>query len=193
MLHVNLLDIHEVQQKFKINNILYKTEVIDCLFSDETGLWTINIKHLETGEVKVKTCNILISAAGALSEPNIPDLPGKDSFKGEIFHSARWNHSVDLKGKKVVIVGNGCSASQIVPEIINEVGTLTQVARSKQSILRRIPVPDGKLWNFFLRVVPGLLFIQRCLVFFVMETQFITSDIVRGAKKREVIEKDLKN
>lgn len=170
---------------------MYQTAVIDCEFSNETGLWTVNMKDLVTGEVKTKTCNILISAVGALSEPNIPVLPGRELFQGEVFHSARWNHSVDLTGKKVVIVGNGCSATQIVPEIIDQVGTLTQVARSKQSILRRIPVPDGKVWNLLLKYIPGLLFLQRCLVFFVMETQFITSDITKGAKKRQMIVDDM--
>lgn len=124
-----------------------------------------------------------------MSQPNIPDLPGRELFKGDIFHSARWDHSVDITGKNVVVVGNGCSATQIIPAIIDKVGTLTQVARSKQSILPRIPVPEGPKWNLLLKYIPGLLLFVRCIIFLVMETQFNTSDTKKGAKKRAKLTK----
>ena len=54
------------------------------------------------------------------------------------------------------MVGNGCSAAQILPEIVKDVKSVTQIARSRQSIIRRIPVPDGAVWRFLLRYVPGV-------------------------------------
>jgi cation diffusion facilitator CzcD-associated flavoprotein CzcO len=60
---------------------------------------------------------VLICAAGPLSEPSLPDVPGLAGFAGEVFHSARWDHSFDLDGKRVAVVGTGASAIQIVPGI----------------------------------------------------------------------------
>ena len=73
---------------------------------------------------------VLILAAGALFEPKIPDFPGIDSFEGEKWHSARWNHDYDLKGKNVVSIGTGASAIQLVPAIQPEVEQLTVVQRT---------------------------------------------------------------
>ena len=61
------------------------------------------------------TADVLVSAAGALSDPKLPDIDGIDSFQGEIFHSAQWDHDYDLTGKRVAVIGTGASAIQIVP------------------------------------------------------------------------------
>ena len=59
--------------------------------------------------------DVLIDASGPIADPSIPDLPGLDAFTGEVFHSARWNHDLDLTGRNVVVVGTGASAIQFVP------------------------------------------------------------------------------
>jgi cation diffusion facilitator CzcD-associated flavoprotein CzcO len=61
--------------------------------------------------------NVLVTACGQLSVPTVPPLPGLDSFAGPAFHTARWRHDVDLTGKRVAVVGTGCSAIQVVPAI----------------------------------------------------------------------------
>ncbi|BDD63132.1 hypothetical protein MAP00_008070 [Monascus purpureus] len=71
------------------------------------------------------------SAIGVLLEPRPCDIPGASSFKGAIFHSAKWNHDVDLTGKNVVVIGNGCTAAQIVAAIVNKVKSVTQVIRTQ--------------------------------------------------------------
>jgi cation diffusion facilitator CzcD-associated flavoprotein CzcO len=63
------------------------------------------------------TANVVVSAMGPLTEPKIPDIPGLDSFDGEVMHSARWNHDYDLSGKRVASIGTGASAIQYVPEV----------------------------------------------------------------------------
>lgn len=83
------------------------------------------------------------------------------------------------------MVGNGCSASQIIPTIAPEVGSLTQLARSRQSILRRLPIPESWLFTFMLRKVPGVLFAFRALLFFMLEGFFKVSDITKGAGLRK--------
>jgi cation diffusion facilitator CzcD-associated flavoprotein CzcO len=84
-----------------------------------------------------------------------------------------------------VLIGNGCSAAQIMPEIKDKCKSLTQIARSRQSILRRIPVPDGPVLWFLLRYIPGLHFLLRAAIFFITESYFKISDIKKGAKLRK--------
>lgn len=67
---------------------------------------------------------IVVSAVGALCEPALPDIEGIDRFRGEIFHSARWNHDADLTGKRVAVIGTGASSIQIVPAIAGKVAHL---------------------------------------------------------------------
>ena len=60
---------------------------------------------------------MLVSAAGALTDPAYPDIPGLDAFAGTVMHSARWDHDHDLSGERVAVVGTGASAIQFVPAI----------------------------------------------------------------------------
>src|SRR5579885_2890662 len=70
------------------------------------------------------SADVLVSAVGALAEPALPDIAGIDSFAGEIFHSSRWNHDADLKGKRVALIGTGASAIQIGPALAGTVERL---------------------------------------------------------------------
>ena len=69
------------------------------------------------------TADVFVPAVGALCEPALPDIKGIETFAGEIFHSARWNHDADLAGKRVAVIGTGASAIQIVPAIADQVGS----------------------------------------------------------------------
>ncbi|MBV8302291.1 MAG: NAD(P)/FAD-dependent oxidoreductase [Candidatus Dormibacteraeota bacterium] len=84
----------------------------------------------------------LVLGAGALSEPRVPDLPGLDGFGGPVFHSARWRHDLDLRGKRVAVVGTGASAVQFVPEIQPQVAQLQLYQRTPAWIL---PHPNRRL------------------------------------------------
>jgi cation diffusion facilitator CzcD-associated flavoprotein CzcO len=87
---------------------------------------TYNIQFEDTRDSKQKfevEADVLISAIGGFSTPldKPPGLNGLDLFKGEKFHSARWNHSVDLKGKRVGVIGNGCSAGMCTLGLFKEI------------------------------------------------------------------------
>lgn len=91
-------------------------------WSSSTGLWTLSLTDFKTGLTVSKTCNVFISATGALSVPSYPQFEGQDKFEGKVWHSAEWGKGGDgktggeeYKNLNVVIVGNGCSAAQIVP------------------------------------------------------------------------------
>ncbi|HVX75293.1 MAG TPA: NAD(P)/FAD-dependent oxidoreductase [Bradyrhizobium sp.] len=110
-------------------NIRFRTEVISMTFSDETACWTLETRS-EDGTTEQHMFHAIITAVGQLSRPAIPQLPGHDRFGGQAYHSATWPSGVDLKGKRVAVIGTGASAYQIVPSIVDEVSGLSVVQRS---------------------------------------------------------------
>ncbi|MFX7306632.1 NAD(P)-binding domain-containing protein, partial [Acinetobacter baumannii] len=88
-------------------------------FDEADGSWTVT-----TTAGDIYRARSLITATGQLNRPAYPDVPGIDSFRGEVFHSARWRHDIDLAGKRVAVVGTGASAIQFVPEIVPKVKSL---------------------------------------------------------------------
>ncbi|WP_217133471.1 flavin-containing monooxygenase [Leucobacter chinensis] len=82
-----------------------------------------------TSDAGVESFDAVMSAVGMLSDPRIPDWPGKDEFEGDLFHSIEWPEGLDLSGKRVAVVGTGSTASQIVPKLANEVAELTLYQR----------------------------------------------------------------
>ena len=102
----------EVSKDFDVRkNIQFDTELLSAKWDDETHLWTLKTNQ---GTYQSKTA---IFATGPITEPQIPKLDGLDSFTGEMFHSARWNHDYDLTGKRIAVIGTGASAIQFVPQI----------------------------------------------------------------------------
>ena len=79
----------------------------DAAWDDDDQLWRV---HTPAGDYEAR---VLIAATGPWHEPVIPDLPGLDRFEGATFHSSRWNHDHDLRGRRVAVVGNGASAVQL--------------------------------------------------------------------------------
>ncbi|MFK8908180.1 flavin-containing monooxygenase, partial [Streptomyces sp. YS-3] len=82
--------------------------------------------------------DVVVSATGPLSDPKIPDIPGLDTFPGKVFHSARWDHDYDLRGKRVAMIGTGASAIQIVPAVQPQVRTLTLFQRTPPWVMPRM-------------------------------------------------------
>ncbi len=117
-------------------NIRFGSDVTAAEFNDDSDDWTVT---LASGETLVS--QILISSVGQLNRPAFPDIPGLQDFAGKQFHSARWDHSVELTGKRVAVIGNGCSAVQFIPEIAPEVGQLTLFQRSAHWLIPRGDAP----------------------------------------------------
>lgn len=84
------------------------TEVESAEWDSERQVWIVHLRDIKTGKHFEHECRILYSAVGVLVEPKYPNIPGKETFKGDIFHTARWKDGVDLRDKNVVVVGNGC-------------------------------------------------------------------------------------
>ena len=139
-------------------------ELTEAKWDDETQRWQIET----TGGSY--SARVLVQAAGALFEPKIPDFPGIDSFEGEKWHSARWNHGYDLKGKKVVSIGTGASAIQLVPAIQPEVGQLTVVQRTPPWVFPHTNRPTTRFERELYKRVPALQKLVRGAVYAQRET-----------------------
>ena len=123
-----------------LRHIRFGAEVETARFDDEAQRWLV-----KTTDGKERTADVFIAACGQLSQPIIPELPGRKSFGGEQFHSARWNHDYDLTGKRVAVIGTGASAIQFIPEIAPKVERLTVFQRSANYI---VPKPDREYSEF---------------------------------------------
>src|SRR4051794_33131010 len=99
-------------------HIRLNTPVESATWLDEEHRW-----ELETPDATLRA-RVVVAGMGPLTEPRIPDLPGLERFAGATFHSARWDHDVDLAGKRVASIGTGASAIQYVPEIQPQVERL---------------------------------------------------------------------
>lgn len=109
--------------------IRFHTEVTRLVLDEATMAWTLDLRHAD-GTEETLEADAVVSGTGQLNRPNIPDLPGAESFTGPKFHSARWDHTVDLMGKKVVVIGTGASAAQLIPEIATQAAELTILQRT---------------------------------------------------------------
>jgi cation diffusion facilitator CzcD-associated flavoprotein CzcO len=114
------------------------TEVTDAAWDDAHGRWKVSTSKNGAPGPSYDV-DVLVTAVGQLSRPSVPDLPGIDSFAGPAFHSAEWRHDVDLRGKRVAVVGTGASAIQFVPHLQQEAGQVTVFQRSAPYV---VPKPD---------------------------------------------------
>jgi 4-hydroxyacetophenone monooxygenase len=140
--------------------IRFNTEVTRLALDEATMTWNVDVRSRdgrESGDEESLQVDAVVSGTGQLNRPNIPDLPGADSFTGPKFHSARWDHSVDLAGKKVVVIGTGASAAQLIPEVAQQAGHLTILQRTPGWFLPtedyHDPVQPEVAW--LLRNIPG--------------------------------------
>jgi cation diffusion facilitator CzcD-associated flavoprotein CzcO len=112
-------------------HIRYHETVSDVTWDEAGARWRV------TTSSGTFTAGLVVAATGALSEPRMPALPGIDSFTGPVFHSARWNHAVDLTGKRVAVIGTGASAVQFVPAIQPKVSRLVLFQRTPAWVVPR--------------------------------------------------------
>jgi len=134
--HAEILDyIHRVAADLGVRDLVRTgVEVTEAAYDEDSATWRV-----ETATGETLTADFVVAAVGQLSRPVIPDLPGRDTFAGPAFHSAQWDHDVDLTGKRVAVIGTGASAIQFVPGIQPVAGHVTVFQRSAPYV---VPKPD---------------------------------------------------
>ncbi|MBS1614012.1 MAG: NAD(P)/FAD-dependent oxidoreductase [Bacteroidetes bacterium] len=174
---------YELRQHFQFN-----TTVTSATFNDTTNTWTVT-----DAQGNNYTAKAVIGCSGGLSQPAMPDIKGMDTFEGKTFHSAQWDNSYDLKGKRIAIIGTGASAIQIVPAIAEEVKDLLLFQRTPPWIM---PKPDRKMRSWEMKLFKALPFTQslfRGYLYWVHEAMaagFVTNPAIlrlaQGISKRHL-------
>ncbi|QLY31748.1 NAD(P)/FAD-dependent oxidoreductase [Nocardia huaxiensis] len=154
-------DIHEymrgVAEKYDLPaSIEFGVEVTDAEFDEQAGVWRVR-----TADGNTRTADVLVPAVGQLSRPALPNLPGIDEFTGAAFHSAEWDHSVDLTGKRVACIGTGASAIQYIPAIQPQVARLTLFQRSAAWVLPKFDTEYSALHHALFKHVPVTRLAER--------------------------------
>ncbi|GAA85995.1 monooxygenase [Aspergillus luchuensis IFO 4308] len=122
--------INNVVSKYDLSrHMVGNTEWIGASWQDVDKTWLVKLRSTTSGQDYTQRCNILVSAVGALTNPNSLNLPGVDRFQGDIIHTARWDQSVSLRDKNIVVLGNGASATQLVPAVAKDARSITQFMR----------------------------------------------------------------
>jgi len=150
------------------SHIRFNTELREARYDETSATWTA-----QTVDGRTLVSRFLISAMGPLSKPNIPHFAGLDRFAGATFHSAAWDASVDLRGKRVAVIGTGASAIQIVPEIAPVVAHLSVFQRTPPWIIPRRDIPITSRQLALRRRVPGYAWLGRKLLYWMLELRAI--------------------
>ncbi|MFD0854970.1 flavin-containing monooxygenase, partial [Actinomadura adrarensis] len=130
-------------------NIRLETEIRSLVWDDDAQEWTVTCTTADGGTV-TSHANAVITATGFLNTPKYPDLPGRETFSGASMHTAAWDHSLDLTGKRVGVIGAGATSVQVVDAVIGDVAHLTLFQRQPHWILPNTIgegiVPDQERW-----------------------------------------------
>jgi 4-hydroxyacetophenone monooxygenase len=138
-------------------HVRWETEVTAARWEESTATWAVEVRAAD-GTVDTLSARALISAVGQLNRPHVPDIRGGDTFAGPSFHSAEWDHDVDLTEKRVAMIGAGASGFQIAPAIADRVAHLTVFQRTAQWMF---PNP-----NYHAEVGAGVRWALRHLPFY---------------------------
>jgi 4-hydroxyacetophenone monooxygenase len=161
----SVMDKHDIGR-----HVRWETEVTQATWDDDTATWTVHARD-RTGATTTLQARAVISAVGQLDRPHLPHIEGAQDFAGPAFHSSQWDHSVDVHGKRVAMIGAGASGFQIAPAIADTVDSLTVFQRTAQWMFPNPnyhePVGAGVQWAlrhlpFYGRWYRFLLFWPGC-------------------------------
>jgi cation diffusion facilitator CzcD-associated flavoprotein CzcO len=153
--------LHEVARAHDVERLVRTdTEVTACTWVQERCRWNVETAHGET-----YTAGALILATGQLHRPARPAIEGADTFAGHSFHSAGWDHSYSLAGKRVAVIGTGASAVQFIPEIAPAVARMTIFQRTGNWFMPRENRRYPALLRAAIQLIPGVQELRRKFVF----------------------------
>lgn len=157
----------KVAQKYELYRYTrFNTSVDEARWDDNEKLWTVRVrvgggKDAEFGSTYTISTPFLISGVGQLNQPRGIDVEGVDDYTGKLMHSARWDWSYDVRGKKIAVIGNGATSAQIVPEVAKVASHLTVVQRSPGWVVPRHDAAIPEWQRQAMKWVPPLLWRHR--------------------------------
>jgi cation diffusion facilitator CzcD-associated flavoprotein CzcO len=163
----------------------FGVRVSGASFDEDDHLWAVTTRDGES-----MTARHLIDATGVLTNPKLPDIEGVATFAGTTLHTARWDHSVDLRGKRVAVIGTGASAVQVIPAIADEVSHLTVFQRTPIWCLPKFDKPIPPVVSRTLRRVPGSQRVARLMSQALVEVSFpLSAHFHNGFPLTSLVEK----
>jgi cation diffusion facilitator CzcD-associated flavoprotein CzcO len=151
-----------------MQHVRFGANVVEARFDEGAALWQV-----KTADGRVFSAQMLISGMGGLSNPAYPKLPGIEHFRGKAFHSAAWDHSYDLAGKRVAVIGTGASAIQFVPQIVGQVAQLDLYQRTPPWIVPKPDRPISETERHWFKRLPLLQRFFRLGIYCAMETRVL--------------------
>ncbi len=149
--------------------------VAAATFDEGSALWTLTLEDGGTVEATAVVC-----AVGQLGRPALPDIPGRDEFAGPSWHSGRWNHDVDLAGRRVAVIGTGASAIQFVPEVAKAAAHVDVYQRTAPYVLPKADRPYREAEQVMFDRLPVLRKADRLRIF--LYGELLTSGFVLSQK-----------
>ncbi|OQU93644.1 hypothetical protein CLAIMM_00126 [Cladophialophora immunda] len=139
-----------IAKKYNVKeNCEFNRELVAATWNEHDAKWQVNIQHKD-GKDEQRDYNAIISASGLFSTPNLPEIAGIKDFKGNVFHTAQWDHNVDYHGKRVAVIGTGSSGTQVSPGLAPHVKSLAVYQRTPNWIVKidgyRNAVNDHVRW-----------------------------------------------
>ena len=150
-----------------LDRFRFETSLEEARWDEAEQLWHVRTSGLSSGRL---TADVVVSAAGALSDAKLPDIDGIDSFAGEVFHSSQWRHDHDLTGKRVAVIGTGASAIQIVPEIAEQVAHLDVYQRTAPHVIPRRDRAYTGIEKLAFKHVPAVQKAYRTAIYWARES-----------------------
>ena len=140
-----------VVEQFNLKDkIQFKHELLSAKWDAQQQVWNLETSQ---GAYQAKT---VIFSTGPITEPSLPKIKGIESFKGEMFHSARWNHDYDLKGKRIAVIGTGASAIQFIPQVQPLAKELVVFQRTAPWVLPKADMPLGNTAKALVERFPAI-------------------------------------
>jgi cation diffusion facilitator CzcD-associated flavoprotein CzcO len=159
---------NHIIDKFQLRQSARTRQAVTQLTWDENDcVWQVEVA---SGERYV--ARFVIDTSGVLANPKIPHIEGAETFEGKAFHTAQWDHAVPIAGKRVGVIGSGCSAAQVVPAIAGQVARLTVFMGRAQWILPRSDRNYGAIERYITNL-PGIRHLKRFMIFAYHEVRFI--------------------
>ncbi|MDQ6996574.1 MAG: NAD(P)/FAD-dependent oxidoreductase [Mariprofundus sp.] len=168
----HIIDKFEIRKQTKTNQTVTKLS-----YHEGDSVW-----HVETESGESYIARFIIDTSGVLANPHIPNIKGAETFQGAKFHAGHWDHTVSYEGKRVGVIGSGCSGAQIVPAIAGKVDRLTLFMGKAQWILPRSDRHYSAVESF-IRTLPGIRHLIRLLVFIFYDMRFLAFRRYPGISK----------
>lgn len=144
--------IQHVAEEFGVlPHIRFRTEIVEAKWDEAARLWRVTLK-LPDGTTQEGSFNAIVSGAGLFNAVNKPDIPGLDEFQGKVFHTTEWDYGYDYTGRKICMIGAGCTGAQLANKVAQDAGHMTIFQRSPQWVAPvagyRAEIPDEVMWLF---------------------------------------------